>query len=82
MGKKLHVGNLTYSATSSDLQGWFTPFGTVQSTRSSQIETRVAARGSASSRWTRTPKPRQRSRDSMIKITMGVVSRWMKPSHE
>lgn len=31
MGKKLHVGNLTYSATSSDLQGWFTPFGTVQS---------------------------------------------------
>ncbi len=31
MGKKLHVGNLTYSATSSDLQGWFAPFGTVQS---------------------------------------------------
>jgi len=31
VGKKLHVGNLTYSATSSDLQGWFTPFGTVQS---------------------------------------------------
>lgn len=31
MGKKLHVGNLTYSTTSSDLQGWFTPFGTVQS---------------------------------------------------
>ncbi len=31
MGKKLHVGNLTYSATSSDLEGWFTPFGTVQS---------------------------------------------------
>ena len=31
MGKKLHVGNLTYSATSSDLRGWFTPFGTVQS---------------------------------------------------
>ncbi len=31
MGKKLHVGNLTYSATSSELQGWFTPFGTVQS---------------------------------------------------
>ena len=31
MGKKLHVGNLTYSVTSSDLQGWFTPFGTVQS---------------------------------------------------
>ncbi len=31
MGKRLHVGNLTYSATSSELQGWFTPFGTVQS---------------------------------------------------
>jgi len=31
VGKKLHVGNLTYSATSADLQGWFTPFGTVQS---------------------------------------------------
>ena len=31
MGKKLHVGNLTYSVSSSDLQGWFTPFGTVQS---------------------------------------------------
>ncbi len=31
MGKKLHVGNLTYSASSSDLQGWFTPFGTVHS---------------------------------------------------
>jgi RNA recognition motif-containing protein len=31
VGKRLHVGNLTHSATSSDLQGWFTPFGTVQS---------------------------------------------------
>jgi RNA recognition motif-containing protein len=31
VGKKLHVGNLTHSATSSDLQGWFAPFGTVQS---------------------------------------------------
>ena len=31
MGKRLHVGNLTHSATSSDLQGWFTPFGAVQS---------------------------------------------------
>ena len=27
----MYVGNLTYSATSSDLQEWFTPFGTVQS---------------------------------------------------
>ena len=31
MGKKLYVGNLTYSVSSSELQGWFTPFGTVQS---------------------------------------------------
>jgi len=31
VGKRLHVGNLTHSATSSDLQGWFTPFGAVQS---------------------------------------------------
>ena len=30
MGKKLYVGNLTYSVSSSDLQEWFTPFGTVQ----------------------------------------------------
>ena len=69
MGKKLYVGNLTYSVTSSDLQEWFTPFGTVQMPRSSQTETRVAARGSVSSRWTRTPRLKQRSRDSMIKIT-------------
>ena len=31
MGKKLYVGNLTYSVSSSNLQEWFTPFGTVQS---------------------------------------------------
>ena len=31
MGKKLYVGNLTYSVSSSHLQEWFTPFGTVQS---------------------------------------------------
>ena len=31
MGKKLYVGNLTYSVTSSDLEGWFAQFGTVQS---------------------------------------------------
>ena len=33
MGKKLHVGNLTYSVTQSDLEAWFTPYGTVQSTQ-------------------------------------------------
>jgi len=27
----LYVGNLTYSVSSSDLQEWFAPFGTVQS---------------------------------------------------
>jgi RNA recognition motif-containing protein len=31
VGKKLYVGNLTYSVTSSDLEGWFAQFGTVQS---------------------------------------------------
>ena len=31
MGKKLHVGNLTSSVSSSDLREWFAPFGTVQS---------------------------------------------------
>jgi RNA recognition motif-containing protein len=31
VGKKLYVGNLTYSVSSSELQEWFTPFGTVQS---------------------------------------------------
>ena len=80
MGKKLHVGNLTYSTTSSDLQGWFTPFGTVRMPRLSQTEKRAAARGSVLSRWTPTPKLKQPSTDSMIKITTGIVSRWTKPS--
>ena len=80
MGKKLHVGNLTYSATSSDLQGWFTPFGTVQSAQVISDRETGAARGLVSSRWTPTPRLKQRSRDSMIKITTGVVSRWTKPS--
>jgi RNA recognition motif-containing protein len=31
VGKKLYVGNLTYSVTSADLEGWFAQFGTVQS---------------------------------------------------
>jgi RNA recognition motif-containing protein len=31
MGKKLYVGNLTDSVSSTQLQEWFTPFGTVQS---------------------------------------------------
>jgi RNA recognition motif-containing protein len=31
VGKKLHVGNLTSSVSSSDLQEWLAAFGTVQS---------------------------------------------------
>ena len=31
MGKLLYVGNLTDSVTSTDLQEWFAPFGSVQS---------------------------------------------------
>ena len=71
MGKKLYVGNLTYSVSSSELQGWFTPFGTVQSAQVIQTVTRGAARGSASSRWTPTPKLKRRSRDSMTTNTRG-----------
>jgi cold-inducible RNA-binding protein len=31
VGKKLYVGNLTYSVASSDLREWFTQYGTVLS---------------------------------------------------
>ena len=31
MGTKLYVGNLTYSVTHTDLEEWFTAFGTVRS---------------------------------------------------
>jgi len=31
VGKKLYVGNLPYNVTSSDLDEWFTQYGTVQS---------------------------------------------------
>ena len=31
MGKKLYVGNLTYSVNSNDLESWFAQYGTVQS---------------------------------------------------
>ena len=31
MGKKLHVGNLTYSVTHTNLEEWFAQYGTVQS---------------------------------------------------
>jgi cold-inducible RNA-binding protein len=31
VGKKLYVGNLTYAVTHTDLEEWFTRYGTVQS---------------------------------------------------
>jgi cold-inducible RNA-binding protein len=31
VGKRLHVGNLTFSVSSSNLQDWFASYGTVQS---------------------------------------------------
>jgi RNA recognition motif-containing protein len=31
VGKKLYVGNLTYSVTVTDLEHWFTQYGTVRS---------------------------------------------------
>lgn len=31
MGKRLYVGNLTYDVSDQDLEGLFTPFGTVES---------------------------------------------------
>ena len=31
MGKKLYVGNLSFSVTHADLEQWFTRYGTVQS---------------------------------------------------
>jgi RNA recognition motif-containing protein len=31
VGKKLYVGNLTYSVNSNDLESWFAQYGTVQS---------------------------------------------------
>ena len=45
MGKKLYVGNLTYSVTSSELQEWFTPFGTVQSGQVIQDRDRDRSKG-------------------------------------
>jgi len=45
VGKKLYVGNLTYSVTSSELQEWFTPFGTVQSGQVIQDRDRDRSKG-------------------------------------
>ena len=64
LSKKLYVGNLTYNVNESDLEALFTPFGTVQSTRSSSTATPTARRGSGSWRWTPTPRPRRPSRGS------------------
>ena len=43
MGKKLYVGNLSYSANNADLEGLFTPFGTVRSVE--VIQDRETGRG-------------------------------------
>ena len=42
MGKKLYVGNLGYTVSSSDLEGLFAPFGTVESAQ--VIEDRESGR--------------------------------------
>ncbi len=43
MGKKLYVGNLSYSATNADLEGLFAPFGSVRSVE--VIQDRETGRG-------------------------------------
>ena len=43
MGKKLYVGNLSYTASNADLEGLFAPFGTVQSIE--VIQDRETGRG-------------------------------------
>lgn len=45
MGKKLYVGNLTNSVSSSNLQEWFTPFGTVQSAQVIQDRDKGRSKG-------------------------------------
>ena len=36
MGKRIYVGNLSYTTTSADLEQMFTPFGQVRSARGRQ----------------------------------------------
>jgi RNA recognition motif-containing protein len=43
VGKKLYVGNLSYSANNADLEGLFAPFGTVRSVE--VIQDRDTGRG-------------------------------------
>ena len=70
LSKKLYVGNLTYNVNESDLEALFTPFGAVQSARSSSIATPTAPRGSGSWRWITKPMPRRPSRRSTAASTM------------
>jgi cold-inducible RNA-binding protein len=42
VGKKLYVGNLSYSVTSASLEGMFSPFGSVS--RAQEIEDRETGR--------------------------------------
>ena len=61
MGKKLYVGNLSYTATNADLEGLFAPFGAVRDVQ--VIQDRDTGRGKAlpSWRWAATKRPRRRS---------------------
>ena len=43
MGKKLYVGNLSYTVSNADLEGLFAPFGTVRSVQ--VIQDRKTGRG-------------------------------------
>ncbi len=71
MGKKLYVGNLSFSVTDADLEDLFAPFGEVRSARWSRIARRVEAVASASSRWHLTPRP---SRPSMPCTTKNMAA--------
>jgi cold-inducible RNA-binding protein len=62
VGKKLHVGNLTYVVTNGDLEKMFKPWGTVQSADAIMTATPAAPRASALSRWAATRRPRRPSR--------------------
>ena len=61
MGRKLYVGNLAYGVRTAGLQQMFEPFGTVESAQVIMDRDTAAPRGSASSRWAATRRPRRPS---------------------
>ena len=81
MGKKLYVGNLTNSVSSSNLQEWFTPFGTVQSAQVIQDRDKGRSKGFGFVEMDTDAQADTASRDSMTTSMTGVVSRCTKPSH-